>query len=588
MPQPVPPWQAMAKVMKGVRDSKLGGGKDEFESKSELDELFQGFDVAVVGAKTVGTLNFEELKNGLMNELKFRTNLKNLDHVACGAVIESMRRGFAAVKDIDADGDSSLSRGEFRILLIYLERYYALLQMFKVAELGDTANARAKGYHMTKDQVPADVMISQVDFTTAYKTEMKKWGLTIGNPAAEFKKMALHDGKMMFDEFTGWALTASLQFVPQEEVAEVIDYKARALAAKKELDAKVKKKKAEEAAKKAIEDAKKKELEMRFADVDAVGGAGQYVRPGSTLAVTTSANAVSDYGIADISLYDLDGDGELDVGKEQEMARKAHKKAQKDRMKAEAAALRKQNAELKKKRDYMRHQADAGVMADDMDYMNDDDEDKDFWLARHKVFADNKARMKEENRIIEEENKVYRMRLKQTGHRVDTWTGEAMEPIEQRLKEESEAAHLIAEIRGAVQNMFFKTEVVEKTEAALLSGAVLDAESKKELADAGLESKLNRINELTNSDFPLQFNSQNFIMKDRPHRPYHLNQKGGGQIKETEYHTGPKGVTVKYAFGVPQAVYNADGSTQVALLEKDKEGQIIEKTTWLPDFYSSD
>ena len=112
--------------MKGVRDSKLGGGKDEFESKSELDELFQGFDVAVVGAKTVGTLNFEELKNGLMNELKFRTNLKNLDHVACGAVIESMRRGFAAVKDIDADGDSSLSRGEFRILLIYLERYYAL------------------------------------------------------------------------------------------------------------------------------------------------------------------------------------------------------------------------------------------------------------------------------------------------------------------------------------------------------------------------------------------------------------------------------------------------------------------------------
>lgn len=50
-----------------------------------------------------------------------------------------------------------------------------------------------------------------------------------------------------------------------------------------------------------------------------------------------------------------------------------------------------------------------------------------------------------------------------------------MEPIEQRLREESEAAHLIAEIRGAVQNMFFKTEVVEKTEAALLSGAVLDA-----------------------------------------------------------------------------------------------------------------
>lgn len=129
---------------------------------------------------------------------------------------------------------------------------------------------------------------------------------------------------------------------------------------------------------------------------------------------------MSDYGIADISLYDLDGDGELDVGKEQEMARKAHQKANKDRMKAEAAALRKQNAELKKKREYMRHQADAGVMADDMDYMNDDDEDKDFWLARHKVFADNKARMKEENRIIEEENKVYRMRLKQTGHRVDT------------------------------------------------------------------------------------------------------------------------------------------------------------------------
>lgn len=194
-------------------------------------------------------------------------------------------------------------------------------------------------------------------------------------------------------------------------------------------------------------------LEKAYAN-DAAGGAGQYTTVGSSLAVTTSANVKSDYGLGDISLFDFDGDGELDVGAEQEAARRAHKKAVKERMKAERLALAKQNRELKKRRDHMRHVADEGVKADEMDYLNDDDEDKEFWMNRYKIQEASKLIREEEAQALREENRLYRMRVKNTDHAVDTWASEqAWGPIAARKRDEKEIEFLLAELRGAVQNM---------------------------------------------------------------------------------------------------------------------------------------
>ena len=149
---------------------------------------------------------------------------------------------------------------------------------------------------------------------------------------------------------------------------------------------------------------------------DAAGGAGQYTTVGSSLAVTTSANVKSDYGLADVSLYDFDGDGQLDVGAEQEAARKAHKAAVKARIKAEQEALARQNAELKRRRDHMRYVADEGVKADETDYLNDDDEDKTFWLMRHQVADEIKKEHEREAAELANQNRVYRTRPQSRSH----------------------------------------------------------------------------------------------------------------------------------------------------------------------------
>eukprot|EP00325_Prymnesiales_sp_UTEX-LB-985_P009716 CAMPEP_0174695244 /NCGR_PEP_ID=MMETSP1094-20130205/1665_1 /TAXON_ID=156173 /ORGANISM="Chrysochromulina brevifilum, Strain UTEX LB 985" /LENGTH=567 /DNA_ID=CAMNT_0015891693 /DNA_START=50 /DNA_END=1753 /DNA_ORIENTATION=- len=558
MPQEIPAWKDYQKVLTIIRKSKLNKAKkNEFESMSELDELFRNFDAQAftAGKAGQGTLTFNEAKNGILTELKDRTKLKHSDNLVVDTVAEAIRRGFKVTRSMGGAG-SEMDREEFRLLLVFLERYFTLLDMYKVVELEKDKPARVKS---GGDERP--LRVGQLDFARSIP-KLKEWGLTIGPPAQAFTMLA-GEGKTMitFDEFAAWSVGTSMQYVEPEPEEEEVDYAAEALKAKKELDRKERKKKAAQEKKRKEAEAKKKALEESLGDVEAVGGAGQYIRPGSSLAVTTSANVVSDYGLGDVSLYDLDGDGELDVGKEQDMAREAHKKAVKARMKAEADALRKQNAELKKKRDHMRYVADAGVMEDEIDYMNDDDEDKDFWLNRHKLWQENKERQARETQMINEENKVYRMRLKQTGFKVDDWTRESMVPIEQRLKEEKEAAGLIAQIRSAVQGML-ANEPASPTTLALTSGATINPGTSPELSH--LEPKLQKANDLINSDFKLTFNEQHFVMKDRPHLPAHQLFSGGTPIKEDHTHTSVDGTTIKYIQGKPAAVHK-NGEPQIVL-----------------------
>jgi hypothetical protein len=246
----------------------------------------------------------------------------------------------------------------------------------------------------------------------------------------------------------------------------------------------------------------------------AAGGAGQYLRPGSSLAVTTSANVVSDYDLAHLKLYDFDGDGELDVGAEQEAAREAHKQAVKKRMADEKRALRKQNAELKKRRDHMRYVADEGVKADEMDYLNDDDEDKQFWLNRIKIAEEHAAQHAAVEAEIQEENRVYRMRIKEVRHVVDTWASEeSWGPIEERKRDEAEAAHLLTELRGAVQTMLAAEPGSAMSEALVTyNGGRSKAPMSPEAASMiqPLEERLAHVNKLLGPGykFPIKLDSK--------------------------------------------------------------------------------
>lgn len=350
MPQEIPAWRDYARMLKIVRQSTLGKKKNEFESKSQLDELFENFDseAFVAGKEGQGTLTFKELNKGLLNELKDRTRLKHSDELVVDSVSEALRRGFMATRNLSGGGEKQLDREELRILLIYLEHFFELLHMFKVVELekGEPAKVKSGG-----DERP--VRVGQLEFSRSVPT-LKAWGLTIGKPAEAFRELTHGTGAIGFDGFAEWACKASLEFIEPEAEPEAVDYEKRAKAAAKALNRSVMNEKAATMRMAEAELAKKRRLEATMIH-QAVGGAGQYIRPGSTLAVTTSANVISDYNLDNVALYDIDGDGELDVGKEQEAARKAHKRAVKSRMAAEREALRLQNVDLKKRRDHMRY-----------------------------------------------------------------------------------------------------------------------------------------------------------------------------------------------------------------------------------------
>jgi hypothetical protein len=123
MPQEIPPWRDCSKALMLIRKSTLGkSSKKSFESKSELDELFEGADGP--DKSGAGTLSYKEVDRCLVLEMKDRTKLKNSDNLVVESVSEAIRRGFNATKNlVPGEGrPDQLEREEFRVLLIYLVR----------------------------------------------------------------------------------------------------------------------------------------------------------------------------------------------------------------------------------------------------------------------------------------------------------------------------------------------------------------------------------------------------------------------------------------------------------------------------------
>lgn len=120
MPQELPAWKDYSRTLKQIRESTLGKQKNEFASKSQLDELFEQADGPDKNGK--GTLSFNEVNKGLIEELKDRTRLKNSDNLVVESVSEAIRRAFHATKNlIPGEGrPDQLEREEFRVMLLYL------------------------------------------------------------------------------------------------------------------------------------------------------------------------------------------------------------------------------------------------------------------------------------------------------------------------------------------------------------------------------------------------------------------------------------------------------------------------------------
>eukprot|EP01012_Entosiphon_sulcatum_P016806 TRINITY_DN2168_c0_g1_i1.p1 TRINITY_DN2168_c0_g1~~TRINITY_DN2168_c0_g1_i1.p1 ORF type:complete len:443 (-),score=92.95 TRINITY_DN2168_c0_g1_i1:126-1454(-) len=173
--RPTIDWKALA--------LKLPSGKTSVE-KAKRDELFKLFD-----PNGNGYLSLAEVDKGVRDILQI-DSLFNCK--------PALMRAFQASKNFSTNGRAPLgadyvTRSEFRILLLYLKRYFELFQMFDLVDSG------------------ADRRVDFYEFERAV-TQLQGWGIQISNARGEFNSIDRnHGGQLLFDEFAAWALQKQLQ-----------------------------------------------------------------------------------------------------------------------------------------------------------------------------------------------------------------------------------------------------------------------------------------------------------------------------------------------------------------------------------------
>lgn len=175
------------------------------EDSWKRKKLFDVFDL-----NHNGNLNLGEIDLGL--RLLFESGLNdegNVMETAVDALSPAIKRAFHAAKDArkasgakhSMGGDSSVSFHEFRLLLVYLKKYFELLDLFDEVDTTD------------------DRRVDFAEFEAAMPT-LLGWGVVIADPAAEFRKIDLDGGgKLLFDEFSGWALKKGLDRDASDDIA---------------------------------------------------------------------------------------------------------------------------------------------------------------------------------------------------------------------------------------------------------------------------------------------------------------------------------------------------------------------------------
>ena len=172
-----PTWLSLA--------AKLPVGQDQESTEARIN-LFSRFD-----PNGNGKLSLAEVDKGLL--VTFQLN--GGDEFATKRCKPAIMRAFQAAKDVSGKGGKDgdvVTRGEFRCLLIYLQRYFSLLALFDEVDTSD------------------DRRVDLDEFTKAVP-KLREWGVEINDPAADFQLIDLNGGgHVLFDEFAVWALNKGL------------------------------------------------------------------------------------------------------------------------------------------------------------------------------------------------------------------------------------------------------------------------------------------------------------------------------------------------------------------------------------------
>ena len=142
-------------------------------------KLFKAFD-----ANGNGYLSLAEIDRAILDVLGSE------DLFDCKpAIMRAFQAAKAAGKSANARGDDYVEDGrEFRLLLLYLRRYFELHTMFRAV---DTSGDRR---------------VDQAEVAAALPL-LRRWGVEVESAGEAFGQMDLDEGgHVLFDEFAHWAL----------------------------------------------------------------------------------------------------------------------------------------------------------------------------------------------------------------------------------------------------------------------------------------------------------------------------------------------------------------------------------------------
>lgn len=183
--------------------AKLPLGKTDYERETR-ENLFKLFD-----PNGNGYLSLAEVDKGyvlfilIINVLIFR--FKELGMFDVFDAKPVLLRAFNAAKGANSAkskskvGDDYVEFLEFRLLLVYVRQYFEIWQMFDQV---DTSDDRRVDFEEFKKALPL----------------IESWGVKISDPRKEFDNIDRdHGGKILFEEFSDWALKKNLDLVEDDD-----------------------------------------------------------------------------------------------------------------------------------------------------------------------------------------------------------------------------------------------------------------------------------------------------------------------------------------------------------------------------------
>jgi Ca2+-binding EF-hand superfamily protein len=164
--------------------SQLPGlDKDDATQKAARVAVFAKFD-----PNNNGYVSLAECEKGCRDVLGFGDLLPK----------PVVMRAYQAARGVSGGHGDYVEKSEFRLFLVYLQRYLELWQMFAAM---DGSSSGVDDRRITYDE-----------FQTSVPQLVQQFGITVDDPKATFDAMDVNGGGMvLFDEFSQWAMAAVVQ-----------------------------------------------------------------------------------------------------------------------------------------------------------------------------------------------------------------------------------------------------------------------------------------------------------------------------------------------------------------------------------------